>query len=50
MARGGILSQIFFFISLRSFLYQDDSIAVTIDTFERIGIFRKKSTIGINKL
>lgn len=34
MAGGGILSQIIFFISLQIFSYQDDNIAVTIDTFE----------------
>ena len=35
MARGGdFVVNIFFFIPLQFFSYQDDSIAVTIDTFE----------------
>lgn len=34
MARGGDFVVNIFFIPLQSFLYQDDSIAVTIDTFE----------------
>ena len=42
MARGGGFCRKYFFIPLQFFSYQDDSIAVTIDTFERIGIFRKK--------
>lgn len=31
---GGIYRKYFFFISLQVFSYQDDNIAVTIDTFE----------------
>ena len=50
MAGGENFYRKYFFISLQFFSYQDNSIDVTIDTFERISIFRKKSTIEINKL
>ncbi len=50
MARGGNFIVNILFISLQYVLYQDNSIAVTIDTFECISIFRKKSTTEINKL